>query len=71
LQVPRAWLRPSSVKFQNIFGDVVISCFPQSEIICSEYKHFESDGHLLLLLDRFEFFFLPSTDGKVVWAITQ
>jgi hypothetical protein len=54
-----------------MFGDVVVSCFPQSEIICSEYKHFESDGHLLLLLDRFEFFFLPSTDGKVVWAITQ
>jgi hypothetical protein len=40
-----------------MFGDVVVSCFSQSEIICLEYMHFESDGHLLSLLDQFEFFF--------------
>jgi len=34
-----------------MFGDVIVSCFQQSEFICSEYMHFESDGHLLLLLD--------------------
>ena len=34
---PRTWLRLSSVKFRNIFGNVIVSCFPQSEIICLEY----------------------------------
>jgi hypothetical protein len=43
-----------------MFDDVVVSCFPQSEIICSEYKHFESDGQMLLWLDRFEFSSYPA-----------